>query len=307
MSSTAWTFGKSAQRASMSKTGIPGPGNYQSSYGSKSPAFTISKGKASTAAKYVVPGPGQYHAQGSIDLKNGRTMGAKSSRNSFMSAGLNTPGPGAYSHEDTKVRPSTAGGKIGVRTKSCIESRPATSSNVGPGRYSFSSERKVTGKQNVGFGAVGHGDISKQRDKVPGPGNYNTTSSSTAGVRFGSSKRNFSRNDNGVGPGQYNSIDHSKIGNNSITIKSRHGSTMGSRSNVPGPGQYTIAEKRSGGLAFGSSQRSNLSPRNKTPGPGHVTIKGSLKEPTGGSTWGNCEGADRSKAMMGSAWVPGPG
>ena len=39
-SSNAWTFGKSAQRAEMSKKGIPGPGKYSVTHLTKSPAFT---------------------------------------------------------------------------------------------------------------------------------------------------------------------------------------------------------------------------------------------------------------------------
>ena len=68
----------------------------------------------------------------------------------------NTPGPGQYdSHKSNASRPRTAGGVIGVRTKSCIEAIPSTSRNVGPGAYSFSYDILNEGfskVKNTGFG-----------------------------------------------------------------------------------------------------------------------------------------------------------
>lgn len=92
-------------------------------------------------AKYVVPGPGQYHTRGSLS-KQGITMGQKTNRNSFMNHGDNTPGPGQYNLVSKADRPRTAGGKIGERYKSPMDARPSTAANVGPGRYESKSHLK---------------------------------------------------------------------------------------------------------------------------------------------------------------------
>lgn len=95
------------------------------------------QGKTTSSLKNLVPGPGQYFKD-SETRKNshGITFGVKTTANSFMAMGDGTPGPGQYDYQKaTIVRPRTAGGVIGQRTKSCIDSRPSTTNNVGPGAY----------------------------------------------------------------------------------------------------------------------------------------------------------------------------
>ena len=208
MSSTAWTFGKSAQRSAIAKQGVPGPGNYetQSKFGSvKLRAQSAGRqrpserqhfqGKTTSSLKDLVPGPGQYFKE-TENKKNtqGITFGIKTTANSFMSMGDGTPGPGQYDFQKaTMVRPRTAGGIIGERTKSCIDKRPSTTNNVGPGAYDLDVSilnESHSRARNTGFSSQQRSTLGQGKD-TPGPGAYCSLKEAYSynSHRFGSSTR----------------------------------------------------------------------------------------------------------------------
>jgi Sperm-tail PG-rich repeat len=129
-------------------------------------------------------------------MKNnqGITIGIKTTANSFMSLGDGTPGPGQYDSQKSNIsRPRTAGGVIGVRTKSCSEARPSTTNNVGPGAYELENSILNEGHsraRNTGFSSQQRSSLGRG-NSTPGPGAYCSLKEAYSynSHRFGSSTR----------------------------------------------------------------------------------------------------------------------
>ncbi len=126
-------------------------------------------------------------------------------------------------------------------------------------------------------------------------------------IGFGTSQRKSTSAANTVGPGQYASLDVSKIGRNDITLKSRHGDSMVNSQNVPGPGQYNTEVRPQSGSIFPKGERKDLGSGSKTPGPGHVTVPSSwdTKETRGG--WLKLDPSKERGNVTSKENVPGPG
>ena len=123
-----------------------------------------------------MPGPGQYFRDLEPKKNNqGITIGLKTTANSFMTLGDGTPGPGQYdSQKSTYTRPRTAGGVIGIRSNSCIDQKPSTTNNVGPGAYDLEISLLSQGHsraQNTGFSSQKRSNLG-QNNNTPGPGAY---------------------------------------------------------------------------------------------------------------------------------------
>jgi len=186
-----------------------------------------------------------------------------------------SPGPGAYQPEDTKVKKKEPNYKFGTdkRLKTAGKTQYPD-----PASYDVKDDiRRKTG-QAWGMGYGTKTDFTKNTGNTPGPGSYKYKSSTTDGKKYGMGAK----------------IENSKSDN---------------KRDSPGPGAYSPSDKKSKNKApefgFGTSSRLQKVGNQNMPDPASYEVKDDIRRKTGQS-WGMGYGTktDFTKTMDNT---PGPG
>ena len=230
------------------------------------PAHSFPHAKKGELTKEDNPGPGKYNPTKSNLLHEPHWKIGTTKRNPF-NVKEQFPGPGTYSIP----MEINLGPKYSMATKAGLKESKDKIDFPGPAIY------KPMYRTQSCFYTFGHKNKLKEREKTPGPGNYNLRKEKdlvTPSYLFGKEKREDETVKNKKiipGPGKYEFIkDHILLHNPKYSFghmkKSRNFSSI-----TPGPGAYSYKEymgkegpKKSMGIKYNYRQFDGVD----TPGPG---------------------------------------
>lgn len=154
---------------------VPGPGNYSTAeeLGKTAPKFSFGKEERGTNKRPMTPGPGQYQHKTTVgsggpkfSMPNGRPQSSASSHRTV-------PGPGQYSaNMNDKVNAPSF--RIGSAKRG--DNNKFLEANPGPGQYAPNSNTSIRPKSPVWSMGTGTRQALSPTEMVPGPGNYNASS-----------------------------------------------------------------------------------------------------------------------------------
>lgn len=221
----------------------------------------------------------------------------------------NSPGPGAYMPDDTKLKKKGPQFGFGTEKKMREFNR---SKNPDPSSYNVNDNlmHKTTSSWGMGYGQKI--DLAKTLTDTPGPGSYNYASTITEGKKYGMGGRTdmFKNNgrDDSPGPGQYSpSIDKSKKSAPKFGFGTDSRLKEAGKRQMPDPGSYNIKDdlmhktSSSWGMGYGSKVDFNKMSENN-PGPGSYEMKSTI---TDGKKYGIGNKTDMFKINQDDG--PGPG
>jgi hypothetical protein len=172
---------------------------------SSAPCYGIGtqKREDSLEKKKAVPGPGTYENK-TIIGKDGlsKTFGTKSDMNSsFAGPSRNVPGPGAYNTTLTNLKTNP---KFGIGTSKRDNERHNSSVlSASPGSYDPKIEFSKTQMPKIGFGSSKRAPLNHD-NKAPGPGEYSLKTKAFENSRFHMGiKLQTKDKDKVPGPGDY--------------------------------------------------------------------------------------------------------
>ena len=284
----SYVFGKEKRgnQTVENKKYIPGPGSYNQSKEFvliRNPKYTFGAKLKGRNHHTFAPGPGAYNFKSLMGQEGTKiTMGLK--LNNTIDQGNNTPGPGAYRESIInfyKKKPPYA--KLG-KSKRMFE-MIKMNTNPGPGQYSYLESEKFTKVTSPSWkiGTSLRKSLSQSDLSLPGVGQY--TISGTPGAnapKFSMRIRSFiSKFKNDVpGPGQYDSMNMS-IYNRAPSWKmgtlTRDGEFRKAiKEDFPGPGKYDTTIDQNEAIKykykFAIKKRFSKSKLDDNPGPGSYHI-----------------------------------
>jgi hypothetical protein len=234
----------------------PGPGTYavQGLIGREGPRKSMSpklKDPYIEKNNRLVPGPGNYNANHQVFMKTAPNFGfGSSTRNERKSSP--TVDPGAYDPKDSFTKLTAPQYKVGTEQRKTYDEKTAKAM-PGPGTYS-TAKIKDTPLYSMGAKLK---DLEPFNAKTPGAGTYDPAKEKTI--------RSYPKFSMGA-----------KLKTELDSVKSKQ---------VPGPGTYVNAAEKlrhsSPSFGFGTMERPDISGRkSNVPGPGAYTLKSTVGEAT---------------------------
>ena len=238
--------------------------------------------------KEKIPGPGQYEVFNATHSKIKREPAFSVGTGQREDiAGLKTkqylPGPGNYSVLDDSFVKRNAP-KYGFGTGKRDDSNERSKTNlVGPGAYEIKPVIGAEGRKNSISPKLNENFRERESRNKPGPGTYETLSSSTANLKaapaykIGTAKRNDS-----VPKDRMNIPDATVYSPNDSFTKTKGAAfgfgtsqrkSLDDGEKKPGPGAYELPSKAFDKPKFAMGVKCNEQSKFTTPGPGNYEAK----------------------------------
>ncbi len=153
----------------------PGPGNYETrkNIGDNAPRISFGKDMRGDRGRPMTPGPGTYNMKNLIG-NDGPRIHISSVRPDTATTMKWVPGPGQY-EVGLNNRPKTPSYRIGTAKRDGFK----TVDVPGPGQYDLNASTSLSSRPKSPHWRMGTSERQPLStcDKVPGPGNYNVSSS----------------------------------------------------------------------------------------------------------------------------------
>ena len=232
------------------------------------PAHSFPRARKDELTKIDNPGPGRYNPTKSNLLHEPHWKIGTTKRNPFKVTEEN-PGPGTYSIP----MEISLGPKYSMATKAGLKESKDKIDFPGPATY-----KPMMYKSQSCFYTFGHKNKLREREKTPGPGNYNLRKEKdlvTPSYLFGKEKREdeFVKSKKIIpGPGKYEYTKDHILRHHPKYSFGHMKKTRSFSSITPGPGAYRFKEfmgkegpKKTIGIKYNYRQFDGID----TPGPGH--------------------------------------